>query len=120
RCAVSRVSIGFVGRAVSDDALEDDNRRLVGDLFGRVDGPLNRAEVIGVVYSQSVPAVTFETRGDVLAKGQLGVAFDRDGVVVVDPEQVVEFQVAGDGGGFTGNTLHEVTVAAEHIDAVLE
>src|SRR5271166_2960539 len=46
------------------------------------------------------------------------VAFDGDVVVVVEPHEIRESQVAGDGSGFVRNAFHQVAVAADCIDAI--
>ena len=67
-----------------------------------------------------VPAIALEARADRLAEGQRGVAFDRDRVVVVDPTQVRQLEMAGERGGFVGDPLHHVAVAAKREDVVVE
>src|SRR5207302_281571 len=52
RCAVSGVGMGLIWRAVADNALEDNDRRLVGHLFGRINRPLDRAQIVGVIDAQ--------------------------------------------------------------------
>jgi hypothetical protein len=95
RRPVGAVRIGLIRRTPADDAFEDDDRRLVGYFAGRVDRPLDRLGVVGVIDLNRIPAVTFEPRSHIFAESQLGMAFDRDRVVVVNPEQVVELEVAG-------------------------
>ncbi len=67
-----------------------------------------------------MPAITTEALGHVFAEGQLGVAFDADGVVVVDPAEVVQAQVAGHGRRLAGDTFHHVAVAAKDVDVIVE
>ena len=52
-------------------------------------------QIVGVADARDVPAVADEARGHVFAEGQRGVAFDGDVVVVVDPAQVRELEMAG-------------------------
>ncbi len=67
-----------------------------------------------------VPAVAHEAGGDVVLVGDPGLAVDRDVVVVVDPAEVVELQVAGDRGGFVGDALHQAAVAGDRVDVEVE
>ena len=120
RGPMSAVRVGFVRRAVANDALEHNDRRLVGHLLGRVDCPLNRAEVVSVVHAQRVPAIALEPCSHIFAEGQLRVALDRDRVVIVNPQQVIQLEMPGRRSGLAGNPFHQVAVAAQHIDAVLE
>src|SRR4029453_8435825 len=83
------------GRAVSDVAVDDHQGRTVGGSLEGGDGTLEQVEIVGVADAHHVPAVRQEPAGDVVAEGQLRVALDRDVVVVVDPAQVGDAQVAG-------------------------
>ena len=58
-----------------------------------------------------------EALRDVVAVRELGVAVDRDVVVVVDEHHAAELQVAGERRGFVADALHQVAVAAdaEHV-----
>ncbi len=57
---------------------------------------LDAIDVVGVGDPQHVPAVGQKTGRDVFGEGDAGVAFDGDVVVVLDPAEVIEFQVAGE------------------------
>src|SRR5512133_971986 len=56
----------------------------------------------------------------VVAEREGGRTLNGDLVVVVDPAQVVEPQVPGEGGGLLGDTFHHASVAAQRIDVVVE
>ena len=79
-----------------------------------------RSSVVGVADAGDVPAVAHEARGDVVAEGEVGVAVDRDVVVVVDPAEVGELEVAGERGGLVGDALHQAAVAADRVDVEVE
>ena len=76
--------------------------------------------VVGVADPGHVPAVAHEPGGDVVFVGQFGFAVDRDVVVVVDPAEVVEPEVAGDRAGFAGDALHQAAVAGDRVDVEVE
>ena len=85
-------------------------------LIGLLDG----GEIVGVVHRQHVPAEAAEPRGHVLAERQVGLAFDRDVVVVVDPAQV---RAASNGRRATPlrwHAFHQVAVAALGPDVEVE
>ena len=67
-----------------------------------------------------VPAVAHEAGGDVLCEGDARVAFDRDVVVVVDPAEIVEPQMARERRRLAGDALHHAAVAADRVDVVVE
>src|SRR4029077_6388827 len=67
-----------------------------------------------------VPAVGGEPRGHVFTEGQVGLPFNRDSIVVVDPAEIAELEVPANRGRLTRNPLQRVAVAADRIDAVVE
>jgi hypothetical protein len=94
RLAVRLRRVLPVRRAVADVRVEDDQRRAVLRLPEDGQRMLDALEVVGVADLQDVPAVAHESRRGVVGERDARVAFDRDVVVVVDPAQVVELQVA--------------------------
>ena len=94
---------------------------LVSDLLGILDGGENAVEVgVAVLDTESVPAVGLEAGEDVLGETEVGVTIDGDVVVVVEDDDVAEAEVAGEGGGFSGDALLEAAVAAHGVDGVVE
>ncbi len=118
--AMRSSGILLVRRPVTYMAVEHDKRRAISFAAELVDRLGDSLAVIGVAHMLDIPAIGEEPRSDIVAKGEFGTAFDRHTVIVINPEQVSELQMAGDRGGFAGHTLHHVAVAAEHIDAVVE
>src|SRR5205823_6955287 len=57
---------------------------------------------------------------DVLREREVGPPLDRDAVVVIDPAEVREPQVAGERGRLARHALHHAAVAAERVDVVVE
>ena len=79
-----------------------------------------RSRIVGVADALHVPAIGEEARRDVVAEGEIGVAFDRHAVAVVDPAKVAEHLVAGERGRFARHALHHVAVAAYRVNVVVE
>ena len=95
-----RLAMGFgrvvlVRRAIADVAVEDDERGAAFRALEDLEGARDTIHVVGVVHALHVPSVTHEPPGHVLRERQACAAFDGDAIVVVDPAQVVETQVAG-------------------------
>src|SRR5512132_827669 len=67
-----------------------------------------------------VPAVAGESCGDVIRVGVLGGRVDGEVVVVVDPAEIVELLVTGQGGGLVRNPLLQVAIAADGVDVEVE
>ena len=120
RLAVSRGRVVLVRRAVADVAVEDDQGRASLRLAEDAQRAMDALEVVGVAYAQDVPAIGEEPRGDILGESQARLALDRDVVVVVDPTQIVEAQVARQRGRLGADALHQTAVSAHDVDVVVE
>ncbi len=121
RGAVRLMAVGLVRRAVADHAADDNQRGPIRGSAEIAPAPLDRRHVVGVVHPDDVfqPKPSNRCR-HVLAEGQLRLAFDRDAVVVVDPAQIGELQVAGQRSRFATDAFHQVAVAAQGVDVVVE
>src|SRR4030095_12557188 len=106
--------------AIGDMAVNDDE----GGYIVRLAKDLNRVcdpfRVIGVTNNLHIPTIGKEARRDVFAEGEVGMAFDRYAVAVVDPTQITEHQLASERSGFAGDALHHVAIAAQRINVVVE
>ena len=90
-------------------------------VFAALSAALERVEVVGDgAELDDVPAVGAETSGDVVAVGELGVAVDRDVVVVVDGDELAEAEVAGERCGLVRHAFHEAAVAGDHERVVVD
>jgi hypothetical protein len=101
-------------------AVDDDERRAVVLAPEGVEGAAQTPEVVGVADADDLPAIGPEAGGDVLGEGERGLALDRDPVVVVDPAEVRELQVAGQRRGLARDPLHHAAVAGKRVDVVVE
>ena len=120
-----RLTVGGAGvllgrRAEGDVAVDDDEGRAVVGVLEHPEGATEHVEVVRVAHPGHVPAVADEAGGRVVGERPVGAALDRDPVVVVDPAQVGELEVAGERGRLARHPLHHVAVAAEGVDVVVE
>src|SRR5262249_23606217 len=120
RLAVRGGGVLLVRRAVTDMAGQNGEGRGTLGPVKDVERLLDPLDVIGVADAQNIPPVAEEAGGDVLGEGDARVAFDGDVVVVVDPAEVIEGEVAGQRGRFRTHTLHHAAVAANRVDVVVE
>ena len=118
--AVRLVGTGLLGGAVADHALHDHERGLVLLRLEGFQRFRERRGVVGVGHPFHPPAQSLELLPHVLGEGEVCLPFDRDLVVVVEPAEVGEAEVAGDRGRLGGHSLHQVAVAAEHVGVVVE
>src|SRR5216684_8736439 len=109
-----------VGSSVADMAVQNNERGTVLDPKRVAVGVGQRPKIIGVMDVRHIPAVTPESCGDILAEGEVGLAFNGDLIVVIEPAQVRKLQVSGERGSLRRDTFHQVTVAAESPDVVIK
>ena len=120
RLAVRRVRVLLVGRAPGDVAVNDDQRRALGLLLRRPDGLVEQRQVVGVADAHDVPVVRHEARRHVVAEGQPRVALDGDVIIIINPDEVAEPQVAGERRGLLRHAFHQAAVAGDGVDAVID
>ncbi len=109
---------GHLRGALADDGLADDDGGLADDVVGLGQGALDLVGVVAVDLDD-VPVVGAEAEGDVVAVGDVVVALDADVVVVVEPDEVVEAQVTGEGGGLMGDAFLQIAVGDNGVDLVV-
>ena len=120
RLAMGGGRVDLVRRAVADMAVENDQRRPVFRLAEDRERVLDPLQIIGIADAQHVPMVSEEAGRDILGEGDAGLAFDGDVIVVVDPAQIVEGEMAGQRRRLRADAFHHVAVAANRIDVVVE
>ena len=119
RLAVRGSGVLAVWRAVADMTVENDQGRAAGGVPEDLQRILDTVDVVGVTDAQDVPGVALEANRDVLREGDARAAFDGDVVVVVDPAQVVEAEMAGEQSSLDRRPP-SATIAAHRVDAVVE
>src|ERR1044071_3674558 len=67
-----------------------------------------------------MPAVSLETLRAIFGEAQIGGTGKRNPVVVVEVDQLPQFQVAGETRRFRGNTFHQVAVADDGVSKVID
>src|SRR5579859_4697999 len=66
----------------------------------------DRVRVVSVFQYLGMPAVGVEAFCNVFGEGDIGIALDRDMIVVVKEDQVSEAEVACQGGCFRADAFH--------------
>ena len=100
RFAVRFFCVLAVRRAEADVAVDDDQFGAILHAERVVVGVGERNQIVGIVDVLDIPSIGREPGGHILVVGEIGVAFDRDVVVVVNPAQVRKLQMPGDRRGF--------------------
>src|SRR5262249_47290308 len=94
--AVSSFSILFVGSAVSDVTVNNNERRPIVCIEKSSKRAEQHFQVIGVAHPSHIPSVAQEAGGYILSKSQSRVTFYGDVVVIVDPAKVGELKMTGE------------------------
>src|SRR5262249_263193 len=106
----------LVRRAVADVAVKYDEGVAPLVLPKDIECVLDAIDIVRIAQSQDVPTVRQKPGRDVFCKGNIRVPFDGDAVVVVNPAEIVEAEMCGQGCSFGRNTLHHATVPAYGIN----
>src|SRR5258708_30203572 len=120
RLAVRRAGVVLMWSAVGDVALDEDEVGCVVWGAEMVDRLCKPFRVVGVSYSPHHPAIREKARRNVFAEGEIGIAFDRYVIAVIDPAQVAEHLVTGKRGSLARHALHHIAIAADRINIVVE
>lgn len=126
RGAVDLAGVLLGRRRPADDRLDDDERRLVVDLLGGLDGGEECFGVLVVlagllpVDDLDVPAERLVAGVDVLGERDVGVVLDRDLVRVVERDEVAELLATRERTSLVRDAFLHVTVAGDHVGVVVE
>ena len=120
RGAVRLRCILLVRAAVGDVGPHHDQRRPVGDAPSGGEGRVESPQIVAVRHALDVPAVRLEALRRVVGEREIGLAIDGDVIVVVDPDQAAQPQVAGQRAGFVRHALHQVPVGGEEVRVMLD
>src|SRR5580658_7272209 len=76
--------------------------------------------IIAVRQYLDVPAKGFKSFCHVFGERDIGVTLDGDMVVVIEEDEIAELKVTGDRTGFGTDAFHQVAVAADAVDTIVE
>ena len=75
--------------------------------------------IMAIDGSDHLPAIGFETLGGVVGKPRRHSTINGDAVVVIERDQFVELPSSSQGARFVAHTLHQASIAHEHIGVVV-
>ena len=119
RFAVGLGGVGAVRAALANVGPANDQRRVLGGLLGFCNGAGDARSIMAVDRAQHIPAVADKAQRRVVGKPGRHLAVDRNAVVVVQRNQLVQLPGTGQGCGFVADTFHQAAVAHEHIGVVI-
>ena len=118
--AMGRCGVVLVGRAIADHAVHHDQGGCAGVGLEGLQRVAQCLQVIGIGDVQGVPTVGLEALDHIFTERQLGVALNADGVVVIQPAQIIELQMPGHRRRFAADAFHHVAVTAQRVHVVVE
>ncbi len=98
--------------------LAGDEARLVGNLR-----PADRGEDRRLVVAVDIfgaPTIGFEALHLIVGIGERDRPVDRNSIIVVEDDQFVEPQIAGDRAGFVRDALHQIAIGCDYIGAMVD
>ena len=108
-------------RGPADVASEHQQRRAVRFGHAPAQARLDGVQVVcHFAQDLDVPSIALEALDDVVGAREVGGPVDRDVVVVEDVNETAQPEVACERGGLVAHALHQVTVAADHEDVVID
>ena len=66
-----------------------------------------------------MPAISFKSLWHIFAESEIGKAFDGDVIVVVEIDELAEFQVAGERRRFRRDAFHQIAIGNDRIDVMI-
>ena len=107
-------------RAVTDNGVDDNQRRFGRFLFRTLNRLVYCVDVVAVGNLDYLPALRLVTLAHVLGERRVGVALDGDVVAVVKHNQLAELPGAGERSRFALDALHHAAVAAQRVGVVVD
>ena len=121
RIAVGAGRVRRRGSRGCDDRADNEKRRLVRDIHGPPNSRFECVEIFtDLAQFLDVPAVRPEAVPSTIAQRDLGLAVDRDVVVVVAKNHLAEAEMAGKRCGLMTDALREVAIAGDTEDVMVE
>ncbi len=106
--------------AEADDRFAANQRRTCAVRQRLLDGPRDRGAVVPIDAIDYLPAVCLESARGIVGKPPADLAVDRDLIVVIQTDELAEFQRAGERTGFVRYPLHQAAIAEEYPGPVID
>ena len=120
RCTVCCMRICFVWRTETNDALQNNNGRFARRVLKALHCSTNGIQIVGILDCHCVPSESLKFRGRIFRKCQIRFTFDRDVIVVINPAEVIQFQVTSNRCCFATDSFHEVAIGAKYVYVVIK
>ena len=99
-----------MGRPITNMRPHQDQRGTLGFLASCADGAVDSFQIVAVFHRLRVPTIRREPPGAVFREGEVRRGRECDAVVIVQIDELPEFQVARQRSCFGCHAFHEVPV----------
>src|SRR5215472_12435130 len=89
-------------------------------LAKNIERMVDTIDVVRIANPQDVPTIGEEPGCNIFGERNTRIAFDRDVIVVVNPAQIIEPEMSGQGCSLRCNTLHQATIPTDGMNVVIE
>ena len=120
RRAMHVVATGLVRRALADNRLAANERRLGVLRLGSTNGRIDCIDVVAIDATDNVPAIGFETLRRIVGKPADHIAVDGNAVIVVKSNQLGELPDPGQRAHLMRNAFHHAAIAHENVAVVID
>src|SRR5208283_531838 len=113
--AMSASCVLFMRCPVSDVTVDNDQR---GAIFGVLKGSecaSQSLKVVCIANARYIPPVSKKACRNVFGERKVGIALNRDVVIVVNPTEIREPPMASQRGCLAGDAFHHATIPAERV-----
>ena len=80
----------------------------------------HRVHIIGVAYTQHIPSVSQVASAWIIAVRKIRLAFNGDVIVVVNPNQIIQLQMARDTASLAAHAFHHAAVTTNRVCAEIK
>ena len=106
--------------AEADMGPHDDQAGMFGICFGFLYSGFQRIQIFGTVYPQYLPAVAFEAGLYIFRKGNFGVPFYGNLIVIIQVNQLAQAHRTRQGSRFRSHPFHQVAVGNQSVGVVID
>src|SRR6185312_2211954 len=110
----------FVGRAITYMGPRQNEGWTLRLRASRAQRPVDSLKIVAICDRLDVPAISLEAARAILGEGDVGPSRQRHTVIVIEVDQLAEFQMTGKGRGLRGYALHQIAVTDDPVGEMID
>ena len=104
----------------TNSTINDDQRWTICRCSSRGICASQHIQIVRIGNAKHIPSISQIARAHIIVVCKRSVTFDGDVIVVVNPAKIRELQMSSQTGGFSRNSFHHATIAADRPDSIIE